>query len=60
MWDSGILHRDLKTANLVLHWNEDVGEWEILVIDFGMATEVTDEEEIRVSSSLSTVGVLAY
>jgi eukaryotic-like serine/threonine-protein kinase len=42
---AGILHRDLKAANVILARHEDGGSLRVVITDFGLATEARLESE---------------
>lgn len=44
--EAGILHRDLKTANVLLARNDD-GKFRAVITDFGLATEARLEAELE-------------
>jgi serine/threonine-protein kinase len=53
----GIVHRDLKPANILVEQKED-GRWFPLLMDFGLARELTAEEGLTESGAL--LGTPAY
>ena len=47
----GIVHRDLKPSNIMVQRTED-GRWLPIIMDFGLAREITAEEGITESGAL--------
>jgi DNA-binding NtrC family response regulator len=55
----GIVHRDLKSANIFLHTTPGEGEPMVKVLDFGMANNVTSDDGLKTSLG-NPVGSPAY
>ena len=54
----GLLHRDVKPANIMLTHLDDAGEQRILLTDFGIARNVDDISGLTATNM--TVGTVAY
>jgi serine/threonine-protein kinase len=54
----GIVHRDIKPSNFIL--TKRHGKPLIKLIDLGLARQVTDDEEARVTKAGSTLGTVDY
>jgi serine/threonine protein kinase len=54
----GLLHRDVKPANIMVTHSDDEGEQRILLTDFGIARDVNDISGITQTNM--TVGTVAY
>ena len=57
--DRGILHRDLKTANIVSH-RFDSGQTIYKIIDFGLANMQQSGETTRLTAAHQFVGTMSY
>jgi serine/threonine protein kinase len=55
MHSRNILHRDIKSANIMI-----VGNYHVKIIDFGMAKRVTNAYTTQEDMNTSVVGTLAY
>jgi uracil-DNA glycosylase family 4 len=55
----GILHRDVKPANLLVRRPESVGPWQVKVIDFGLALRRTGRETLLATSETLTGSSIA-
>ena len=57
--DRGVVHRDLKTANIVSH-RFDSGQTIYKIIDFGLANVRETSDETRLTAAQHFVGTMAY
>jgi serine/threonine protein kinase len=57
--DRGTLHRDLKPANIVSHRFES-GEIIHKIVDFGLATLKTPDDETRITAANQFLGTVVY
>lgn len=55
----GVVHRDLKTANIIVSRSES-GEDLVKIVDFGIARSDSDEEEIKLTKTNALIGSPLY
>ena len=55
--DKNVVHRDLKPENLMMRSSED--DYDILLVDFGLAGTVTDEDPYCLTGNIGTPAYMA-